>query len=67
MFYYGPSEQGSEDAIGGLQSQIEMDWAGLGYCVGCVGERREVWVGKREKMWRRLDVLLGLKDEDNDM
>ncbi|KAI0692576.1 hypothetical protein C8T65DRAFT_586512 [Cerioporus squamosus] len=60
-------ERGMRDAIGGLQSLIDMDWAGMGYCVGCVSERRDAWTEQREKLWRRLDVLLGLKGEDEDM
>ncbi|RPD60475.1 hypothetical protein L227DRAFT_547400 [Lentinus tigrinus ALCF2SS1-6] len=60
-------EQGMKDAIGALQDLIEMDWSDMGYCVGCVSERRDAWSEKREKLWRRLDVLLGLKGEDEEM
>ncbi|TFK85399.1 hypothetical protein K466DRAFT_494802 [Polyporus arcularius HHB13444] len=60
-------ERGMADPIGGLQSLVEMDWADMGYCVGCVRERRDAWTEQREKLWKRLDVLLGLKGDDEDM
>ena len=44
-----------------------MEWSEMGYCVGCVSERRETWLETRERLWRKLDVLLGLKDEDEEM
>ena len=57
-------DAGLYDFFEGIQQLIDMDWKGLGYCVGCVSERRDAWEATREKPWKRLDVLLGLKGED---
>ncbi|KAL1948037.1 hypothetical protein VTO73DRAFT_12112 [Trametes versicolor] len=60
----GVFEAGLGDVFVGLQRLADMDWKEMGYCMGCVSERRDAWLEKREKLWRRLDVLLGLKGED---
>lgn len=60
----GVFEAGFKDVFEGIDRLIDVDWAGIGYCVGCAGERREMWLERREKLWRQLDVLLGLKGED---
>ncbi|KAI0327392.1 hypothetical protein GY45DRAFT_1133449, partial [Cubamyces sp. BRFM 1775] len=57
-------DAGLYDFFEGIQQLIDMDWKGLGYCVGCVSERRDAWEATGEKLWKRLDVLLGLKGED---
>ncbi|KAF7337223.1 hypothetical protein MSAN_02274700 [Mycena sanguinolenta] len=46
------------DPLCGLQVLIDADWAGEGYCDGCVKRRREMWVNKREKLWENLDIWL---------
>lgn len=60
----GVFEAGLGDVFVGLQRLADVDWKEMGYCMGCVSERRDAWLEKREKLWRRLDVLLGLKGED---
>ncbi|KAH9848162.1 hypothetical protein C2E23DRAFT_470471 [Lenzites betulinus] len=60
----GVFEAGMTDVFVGLQELADMDWKEMGYCMGCVSERRDAWMEKREKLWKKLDVFLGLKDED---
>ncbi|KAI0738006.1 hypothetical protein C8Q80DRAFT_1114211 [Daedaleopsis nitida] len=62
----GVFELGMRDVLLGLERLTEVDWQGVGYCVGCVGERRLAWGDMRERLWKKLDVLLGLKGEDED-
>ena len=62
----GLFEVGFTDVMKGIDRLVETDWAEMGYCMGCVGERREAWTEKREKLWTRLDVLLGLRSGDED-
>ena len=62
----GAFEDGMYDVFEGLQKIIDMDWRGMGYCVGCVAERREAWTALREKLWDELDVFLGLKGEEEE-
>ncbi|KAJ8456547.1 hypothetical protein ONZ51_g12060 [Trametes cubensis] len=57
---------GLEDVFDGIQRLIDVDWMGRGYCVGCVSERRDMWKETRQKLWKKLDVLLGLKGEDEE-
>ena len=63
----GVFEMGFVDVFEGIRQLVEMEWSEMGYCVGCVSERRETWLETRERLWRRLDVLLGLKDDDEEM
>lgn len=60
----GVFEVGFVDVFEGIRQLVEMEWSEMGYCVGCVSERRDAWEGTRERLWRQLDVLLGLKGED---
>ncbi|KAI0672000.1 hypothetical protein C8Q78DRAFT_1152606 [Trametes maxima] len=62
----GVFEVGLEDVLEGVRRLVDgVDWRGMGYCVGCVGERRDAWLEARERMWAGLDGLLGL-EEDGD-
>lgn len=57
-------EAGFADVFRGLEMLVrDVDWAGMGYCATCVGERRDAWGEMRVKLWKRLDVLLGLRGE----
>ncbi|KAI0767856.1 hypothetical protein C8Q74DRAFT_984974 [Fomes fomentarius] len=57
-------EAGFADVFRGLEMLVrDVDWAGAGYCAACVGERRDAWGEMRVKLWKRLDVLLGLRGE----
>ncbi|PIL27625.1 hypothetical protein GSI_10777 [Ganoderma sinense ZZ0214-1] len=60
----GVFEVGFADVFEGIRQLIEMEWGEMGYCVGCVSERRDAWEDTRKRLWRQLDVLLGLKGED---
>ncbi|KAI0363510.1 hypothetical protein BV20DRAFT_958139 [Pilatotrama ljubarskyi] len=63
----GVFDAGRWDVLEGLRKLAEwVDWKARGYCVGCIGERREAWMEKREELWRKLDVLLGLKEEEDE-
>ncbi|KAI0338828.1 hypothetical protein BDW22DRAFT_1362552 [Trametopsis cervina] len=53
------------DPLHGLERLVQIDWAALGYCQGCVKAWRESWVSQRKKLWQQLDVWLGLPTEDN--
>ncbi|KAI8989213.1 hypothetical protein BD414DRAFT_577903 [Trametes punicea] len=57
-------ELGMVDIFAGMQQLINTEWKGKGFCVGCATERRDAWSARRERLWDRLDVLLGLKGED---
>ncbi|PCH36969.1 hypothetical protein WOLCODRAFT_157662 [Wolfiporia cocos MD-104 SS10] len=60
---------GMSDPLRAMQDLIEMDWDGMGYCVGCVGARRDFWQEEREKLWEGLDRWLGIEldaDEDDE-
>ncbi|KAH9885852.1 hypothetical protein C8Q73DRAFT_298226 [Cubamyces lactineus] len=59
-------DMGLDDVFDGIQQLIGIDWTGRGYCVGCVSERRDMWKETRQKLWKKLDVLLGLKGEDEE-
>ncbi|KAH9918696.1 hypothetical protein B0H21DRAFT_895581 [Amylocystis lapponica] len=48
------------DPLVGLDRLVDMDWAGMGHCVGCVNARREMWTEKKEKLWAQLDEWLRL-------
>ncbi|KAI0649593.1 hypothetical protein C8Q79DRAFT_939463 [Trametes meyenii] len=60
----GVFDAGLEDIMAGVQRLVDVDWRGMGYCIGCVGERRDAWQEAREKIWARLDVLLGLREDE---
>ncbi|KAJ7641805.1 hypothetical protein FB45DRAFT_901053 [Roridomyces roridus] len=51
------------DPICGLEALVEADWAGEGYCKGCVELRRGIWEGTRERLWRDLGEWFGLVGE----
>ncbi|KAF9459069.1 hypothetical protein BDZ94DRAFT_1172374 [Collybia nuda] len=48
------------DPVCGLQALVNLDWAGEGFCHGCVEMRRAVWRTTREKVWEKLDMLFKL-------
>jgi hypothetical protein len=55
------------DPLIGLQRLGEIKWEELGYCEGCVKAWRDSWLAQREKLWRQLDIWLGLPtDEDEE-
>ncbi len=60
----GVFEVGFDDVFDGIRQLVEMEWDDMGYCVGCVSERRDAWEDTRERLWRQLDVLIGLRGED---
>ncbi|KAI1798087.1 hypothetical protein LXA43DRAFT_933938 [Ganoderma leucocontextum] len=62
----GVFEVGFVDIFEGIRQLVEMEWGEMGYCVGCVSERRDAWEERRERLWRQLDVLLGLRGEDEE-
>ncbi|KAI0943729.1 hypothetical protein AcW1_002820 [Taiwanofungus camphoratus] len=57
-------EAGMYDPLCGLDSLAEIDWAGMGYCVGCVSVRQELWMDKKERLWKKLNVWLQLCTEE---
>ncbi|KAI0943109.1 hypothetical protein AcV7_002346 [Taiwanofungus camphoratus] len=57
-------EAGMYDPLCGLDSLAEIDWAGMGYCVGCVSARQELWMDKKERLWKKLNVWLQLCTEE---
>lgn len=51
------------DPILGLQSLASLDWAAMGYCMGCIETWKGSWAAQRVKLWQQLDVWLGLPSE----
>ncbi len=43
----GALEAGLVDGFEGTRRLVEMEWDEMGYCVGCVGERRDAWKEER--------------------
>lgn len=62
----GVFEAGFVDVFEGIRQLIDMEWGEMGYCVGCVSERRDAWEETRERLWKQLDILLGLRGEDEE-
>lgn len=52
-------EEGMYDPLCALERLCEKDWQGMGYCVGCVGARTDVWGEERVRLWKDLDQWLG--------
>ncbi|OBZ65021.1 hypothetical protein A0H81_14972 [Grifola frondosa] len=57
-------KSGFTDVFEGLEKLIEMDWKGMGFCVGCVVARREAWREVKAELWKKLDGWLGLQSDD---
>jgi len=56
-------EEGLYDPLCALESLANLDWSGMGYCLGCVAGRRDLWAAEREKLWKDLDRWLGIESE----
>ncbi|CCM00768.1 uncharacterized protein FIBRA_02809 [Fibroporia radiculosa] len=62
-------DEGFCDPLCALEKLADMDWAGMGYCTGCICARKELWSEEREAVWRKLDRWLGLSgtvEQDSD-
>ena len=54
------------DPITGLERIAALDWAGAGFCEGCVKAFREGWLAQKNKMWENLEVWLELPAQQKD-
>lgn len=61
VYASGMQQEYAYDALCGLQVLINRNWKVKdGYCEDCVKIRRDAWQKQRVKLWKNLELWLGL-------